>query len=206
VNQLKIVIPIILVIIAVVVIAAIQQEMIEPVLTDEQWREEIDQKYESQPDDPTIEKLLDEIKDIKIQNEQSEKPYVPQGPKWNNISGPFMIDNDEYLLGQKVFVNISGLDVNDKGSVDVFLPVTNQNYMILYSSMKFDGSKDLRNNYYFTPKLSAFNALCNSDQLLGDWVMKFKGTQYPDLIFTVVDKKIPGYESLFETIKNNGNC
>ena len=37
--------------------------------------------------------------------------------------------------------------------------------------------------------------------------MKFKGTQYPDLVFTVVDKKIPGYEQLFETIKKGeGNC
>ena len=195
-----------LVIIAVVVIAAIQQEMIEPVLTDEQWREEIDQKNESQPDDPSIEKLLDQIKDTKIQNEQSENPFIPQAPKWNNISGPFMIDNDEYWLGQKVFVNISELGVNDKGSIDIFLPVTNENYMILYSSMKFDGSISLQNNYYFTPKLSAYNTICNSDQLIGDWVMKFKETQYPDLVFTVVDKKIPGYEQLFETIKNEGNC
>ena len=205
-NGLKIVIPIILVIIAVVVIAAIQQEMIEPVLTDEQWREEIDQKYESQPEIPEIEKLLDKIKDTKIQNDQSENPYVPQAPTWTNESGPFKIDNEEYRLGQKVFVNISGLDVNDKGSIDIFLPVTNQNYMILYSSMKFDGSKNLQNNYYFTPKLSAYNTICNSDQLLGDWVMKFKGTQYPDLVFTVIDKQIPGFQHMYETIKNEGNC
>ena len=155
---------------------------------------------------PEIEKLLDGIRDTKTQNEQSENPYVPQPPKWNNISGPFMIDNDEYLLGQKVFVNISGLNVNDKGSIDTFIPVTNENSRILYSSMELYGSSDLRNNYYFTPKLSAFNAICNPDQLIGDWVMKFKGTQYPDLVFTVVDKNMPGYEHLFETIKNSGNC
>jgi uncharacterized protein YpmB len=194
VNGLKTIILIILVIIAVVAILIFNTN-----------QQEINQE-KSDIKDPQIEILLDAVKDTKIQNEQSENPYVPQPPKWNNISGPFMIDNDEYWLGQKVFVNISGLDVNDKGSVDVFIPVKNQNYMILYSSMKFDGSSDLQNNYYFTPKLSAFNAICNSDQLIGDWVMKFKGTQYPDLVFTVIDKKMPGYEELFETIKNKGNC
>jgi len=187
--------PIILVIIAVVAILIFNIN-----------QQEINQE-KSDIKDPQIEKLLDAVRDTKIQNEQLENPYVPQPPKWTNESGPFMIDNNEYWLGQKVFVNISGLDVNDKGSIDVFIPddIT-KNYMILYSSMKFDGSRDLQNNYYFTPKLSAFNAICNSDQLIGDWVMKFKGTQYPDLVFTVVDKKIPGYEQLFETIKNEGKC
>jgi hypothetical protein len=196
VNGLKIVIPIILVIIAVVAILIFSTN-----------QQEINQEEKSDvKNSPEIEKLLDGIRDTKTQNEQSENPYVPQPPKWNNISGPFMIDNDEYLLGQKVFVNISGLNVNDKGSIDTLMPVTNQNYMILYSSMKFDGSSDLQNNYYFTPKLSSYNAICNSDQLIGDWVMKFKGTQYPDLVFTVVDKMMPGYEQLFETIKNADNC
>jgi hypothetical protein len=194
VNELKTVILIILAIIALVTILIFNMN-----------QQEINQE-KSDVKDPQIEKLLDAIRDTKIQNEQSENPYVPRVPKWDNISGPFMIDNDEYWLGQKVFVNISELNVNDKGSIDTFIPVTNENSRILYSSMEFDGSSDLRNNYYFTPKLSAFNAICNPDQLIGDWVMKFKGTQYPDLVFTVVDKKIPGYEQLFETIKNEGNC
>jgi len=196
VNGLKIVIPIILVIIAVVAILIFSTN-----------QQEINQEEKSDvKNSPEIEKLLDGIRDTKTQNEQSENPYVPQPPKWNNTSGPFMIDNDEYLLGQKVFVNINGLNVNDKGSIDTFMPVTNQNYMILYSSMKFDGSMYLQNNYYFTPKLSAHNTICNSDQLIGDWVMKFKGTQYPDLVFTVVDKMMPGYAHKYETIKNSGNC
>jgi hypothetical protein len=36
--------------------------------------------------------------------------------------------------------------------------------------------------------------------------MKFKGTQYPDLIFTVVDKKVPGFIGMFDIIKNKGKC
>ena len=195
-NGLKSGISIILVIIAVVTILIFSIN-----------QQEINQEEKSDMKNPAeVEKLLDEIRDTKIQNEQSENPFVPQTPKWTNESGPFKIDDDEYWLGQKVFVNIGGLSVNDKGSIDTLMPVTNQNYMILYSSMKFDGSENLRNNYYFTPKLSAFNAICNSDQLLGDWVMKFKGTQYPDLVFTVVDKMMPGYADKYETIKNIGNC
>ena len=206
-NQFKIGISIILAIIAIITISSFQYyQLIENELTDEEWRKQINQKYDNQTVTPEIEKLLDIVKDTKIQNEQSEEPFIPRTPEWTNASGPFLIDNDEYWLGQKVFVNISGLDEKDKGRVNVYVPVVNEDYMLRYSSIAFDGSIG-RNNYYFTPGLSESLGICSTDQLIGKWVMRFEGTQYPDITFTVVDKIIPGYELMFETIPTgNGFC
>ena len=108
-------------------------------------KQEINQEETYLKTGPEIEKLLDAVEDTKIQNEQSEDPYIPQPPKWDNISGPFMIDNNEYWLGQKIFVNISGLEENEKGRINVYTPLTNEKFRILYSSIAFDGSL-IRNN------------------------------------------------------------
>ena len=204
-NQFKIGISIILAIIAIITISSFQYyQLIENELTDEEWREQINQKYNNQTVTPEIEKLLDKIKYSKIQNEESDQPFTPIPPEWTNASGPFLIDNDEYWLGQKIFVNISELEVNEKGRINVYMPVKNEKFSILYSSIEFDGSL-LRNNYYFTPSLSAATGICNSDQLVGEWTMRFDGTQHRDLTFTVIDKIIPGFDK-FETLKDIGKC
>jgi hypothetical protein len=154
---------------------------------------------------PEINTLYDQIEETKKQNDQSDNPYIPTDPKWDNAAGPIVIDNDEYILGQKVFVNISGIDVNDKGRVNVYMPVRDAEYMFLYSSIGFDGSQT-RNNYYFTPQLSPMREICNADQLVGEWTMKIEGTQYPDLTFTVIKEYMPGFERNYETITNVGKC
>ena len=189
-NGLKTGIPIILVIIAVAVL------LISSTTQDEET-------YQNTT--PGIEELLDKVRDTKIQNEQSDNPFVPITPEWTNASGPFVIDNDEYWLGQKIFVNISGIDENDKGKINVYMPVANEKFSILYSSIGFDGSMG-RNNYYFTPSLSAINQICHSDQLLGEWTMRFEGTEYRDITFTIINEKIPGFEPNFETLKDVGGC
>ena len=154
---------------------------------------------------PEISALYDQIEETKKQNDQSDNPFIPKNPEWSNAAGPIVIDNDEYVLGQKVFVNINGINVNDKGRVNVYMPVEDAEYMFLYSSIGFDGSLT-RNNYYFTPSLSPMREICNADQLIGEWVMKIEGTQYPDLTFTVIKEYMPGYERNFETITNVGKC
>ena len=193
-NGLKVAIPVILVVIAVAVFLIFSTT-----------KQEINQEETYLKTGSEIEKLLDAVEDTKIQNEQSEDPYIPQPPKWDNISGPFMIDNDEYWLGQKIFVNISGLEENEKGRINVYTPLTNEKFRILYSSIAFDGSL-IRNNYYFTPSFSPTSGICSEEQLIGEWQIKFKGTQHPDLYFTVIDKKLPGFEQLFNPITGQGNC
>ena len=193
-NGLKVAIPVILVVIAVAVFLIFSTT-----------KQEINQEETYLKTGSEIEKLLDAVEDTKIQNEQSEDPYIPQPPKWDNISGPFMIDNNEYWLGQKIFVNISGLQENEKGKINFYTPLENERFRILYSSMGFDGSV-IRNNYYFTPSLQPVNGICVKEQLIGEWQIKFEGTQHPDLHFTIIDKKIPGFEFLFNSVEGQGLC
>jgi len=158
------------------------------------------------PNEPEIDTLYNQIEESKRINDESEKPYIPKPPTWDNAAGPVVIDNHEYLLGQKIFVNISKLTEDDKGRIDVYKPVKNSEYMFLYSSIGFDGSQ-IRNNYYFTPNLSAIKGICHPDDLVGEWVMKIKDTQYPDLTFTIINEKMPGFESNYEPIqKGIGEC
>ena len=181
-NGLKTGIPIILVIIAVAVL------LISSTTQDEET-------YQNTT--PGIEELLDKVRDTKIQNEQSDNPFVPITPEWTNASGPFVIDNDEYWLGQKIFVNISGLQENEKGKINFYTPLENERFRILYSSMGFDGSV-IRNNYYFTPDLSELREICDIDELIGNWKVVFQGTDYLDLEFRVTEKIMPGYEERYE--------
>ena len=152
-----------------------------------------------------IESLYTNIEETKKQNDESNNPYIPKSPEWNNSAGPIVIDRYEYILGQKVFVNISEIGVNDKGRINVYKIVENEDYSILYSSIGFDGSQT-RNNYYFTPSLTPMRGICNVDDLTGVWVMSIEGTEYPDLFFTVIEEYMPGYESNFEPITNIGQC
>ena len=168
-------------------------------------QEENNQQESYQVTSTEIQKILDGITETRIKNEQSDNPYVPKEPTWDNKAGPVVIDAHEYILGQKIFVNISGISENDKGRINVYKPVEDQEYMFLYSSIGFDGSQT-RNNYYFTPSLSAVKGICHSDELLGEWIMKIEGTQYPDLTFTVIDELMPGFEKKYISIKDEGKC
>jgi len=154
---------------------------------------------------PEIDTIYKNIEETRIQNEKSENPYVPKPPEWTNRSGPIVIDSYEYILGQKIFVNIDNLGIDDKGRINVYMPKENSNGMILYSSVGFDGSQS-RNNYYFTPSLSALKPICNPEDLTGEWIIKFQDTKFPDLSFTIINKIMPGYERSYEPIINKGKC
>ena len=71
--------------------------------------------------------------------------------------------------------------------------------------MPFDETGQ-RNNYYFTPDLSIKKGICSADELIGDWKIKFLGTNYQDLEFKVTEKIIPGFEERYQTIVNKGKC
>lgn len=166
---------------------------------------ETNQEISRTQNPPKIEAIYKNIEETRIQNEKSENPYIPKPPEWTNRSGPIVIDSYEYILGQKIFVNIDDLEIDDKGRINVYMPKENSNGMILYSSIGFDGSQS-RNNYYFTPSLSPFKPICNPEELTGKWIIKFQDTDYPDLSFTIINQIMPGYEVNYEPIINIGKC
>ena len=182
-NNLKIIIPIFVVITIVVIIFNLTQNEI--------MKEQVTEfKNPSE-----IEGLLNKVKIDKLENEKSEKPFVPKEREWI-ASGPFKIDRSEYLLGEKIFVNIEALFVNEKGKIVFLRPINNTHYSS-YHTMPFDGSGQ-RNNYYFTPDLSIPQGICNIDGLIGKWKVVFQGTNYLDLEFKVIEKIMPGNEKRYE--------
>ena len=53
------------------------------------------------------------------------------------------------------------------------------------------GSND-QFNYYLDPQLSRARGLCSVDDVLGKWALVFRGTDYPNLNFEIVNKTVPG--------------
>ena len=141
--------------------------------------------------------MLQQIKEDKIKNDNSNNKYYPNDREWIT-SGPFKIDRGEYRLGEKIFVNIDQLSNNEKGKVVVFRPVNSTHYAV-YHMMQFN-AEGQRNNYYFTPDLSEMDGICSVDQLIGEWTVVFKGSDYPDLKFKVIAEIIPGYEYRYESV------
>ena len=149
-----------------------------------------------------IQSKLDKLERDRIENLNSQQPYIPVERDWPT-SGPFKIDRSQYLLGEKIFVNIDTLTLSDKGTMMFFIPVNDTSYKAYYS-MPFDGSRD-RNNFYFTPDLSKARGICDKTQLIGNWKVIFEGTNYPDLEFKVIDRILPGEVYRYGDVEDANN-
>ena len=184
-NNLKIVIPVFVVITIIVIIFNFTQNEI------------IEEQIPELENPSEIEGLLDKIERDKIKNEKSDNPFIPKEREWIT-SGPFKIDRSEYLLGEKIFVNIDALDVNEKGKV-VFLRPINSTHYSPYHIMPFNESGQ-RNNYYFTPDLSVKEGICSTDELVGNWKVIFQGTKHSDLEIKITKEIMSGSEKRYESI------
>ena len=139
---------------------------------------------EIRPDETDkIQDKIDEIKQIKEDNTYEALPR-----EWHG-SGPFQIDRKQYALGEKIFMRIGGLDYEEKGQVAVMRP---SNTTIPYITIPFDGAQKDAFNYYLDPQLSRTRGLCSVDDVLGTWTMVFRGTNYQDIKFEIINKTVPG--------------
>ena len=102
-------------------------------------------------------------------------------------SGPFSIDKSEYNLGEKIFIVVNGLNQEDKGKVIFFRPLNNTAWSN-YITMNFDGANKEQFNLYFEPKLSKLKNICSTNELVGEWVVKFIGTEYPDINLKILNQ------------------
>ena len=146
-----------------------------------------------------IQSKLDKLKEDRNENLNSQQPYIPTERDWPT-SGPFKIDRSQYLLGEKIFVNIDTSTFSDKGTMIFLRPVNDTSYKTYYS-MPFDGTRD-RNNFYFTPDLSIARGICDKTQLIGDWKVIFEGTNYPALEFKIIDRILPGEVYRFGNVED----
>jgi len=136
-------------------------------------------------DSPEVDKKLEDIEKIAGENEYDVLPR-----DWQT-SGPFQIDRKEYALGEKIFLRIGGLSFTDKGQVAVMRPLNETHYAV-YLTIPFDGAQKEAFNYYLDPQLSKARGLCSVDDVLGKWALVFRGTDYANLNFEIVNKTVPG--------------
>ena len=134
---------------------------------------------------PEVGKKLEEIEKIAGENEYEVLPR-----EWQT-SGPFQIDRKQYAFGEKIFLVIDNLKFEDKGQIAVMRPLNSTHYSV-YLTIPFDGSQKQTFNYYLDPQLAKTRGLCSVDDVLGKWAVVFRGTDYPNLYFEIVNKTVPG--------------
>ena len=141
-------------------------------------------------------------------NEETSKNKIEK--EWIK-SGPFSIDKSEYNVGEKIFISVSGLKEEDKGQVIFFRPttsVTNSGTMFQtsdigmkdYIKMDFDGKNKIKFNLYFEPALSKIKGICSINDLAGNWIVEFTGTQYQDINFEILNQTSSWDDRIFEPV------
>tara|TARA_Y100001936_G_scaffold47054_1_gene45741 strand:- start:258 stop:845 length:588 start_codon:yes stop_codon:yes gene_type:complete len=111
----------------------------------------------------------------------------PDNPQ---ILGPLQINKDKYLLGENVYVIITDLRPQDKGSVQFFTPGG-----ILYDEMGFNGEARDFQKKYFKPQLVKSKNLCDKEDLIGEWTVMFRDYEMSKLYFEMLPDILPNQES-----------
>ena len=151
---------------------------------------------EPKTDDEISKEIEEKYNKIEEENESSGYKVLPRD--WQK-SGPFSIDRKEYALGEKIFLTIENLGINEKGQISI-LRTLNQTHYKVWTTYSFDGEIDESFNIYFEPKISKVADVCSKNDLIGDWVMVFQNTNYENLRFSINDKIVTGDEDSFNEI------
>ena len=114
-------------------------------------------------------------------------------------SGPFSIDKSQYNLGEKIFITVVELDTEDKGQVIFFRPINNTSWT-KYNAIEFNGNAKQQFNLYFEPRLSELRKICSTNDLVGPWIVKFIGTEYSDINFTIMNQTSSWDNRIFEPV------
>ncbi len=149
-----------------------------------------------EPIEIDLEEIVSEIPEVQekydeVKNKVDESGYYEVPPIEWITSGPFQIDRSEYIIGQKVFLRIGELDLDEKGQVAFMRPLNETHYSV-YQTIPFDGMKKPAFNFYIQPALSPVLEICTLDDLIGEWTVVFRGTGYSNLKFKVTNEILPG--------------
>lgn len=166
------------IILAVILISSSKSDVIEV-------EDTLDKEVKPETEITEIQEKLNEIEKINLENE-----YSPKEREWIT-SGPFQIDRSQYAIGEKIFMTMSGLNVNEKGQIAVMRPL-NDTYYSVYLTIPFDGATKSGFNYYLEPQISKTRGICSVDDMAGKWTLVFRGTEYPNLNFEITKDVVPG--------------
>jgi hypothetical protein len=145
-------------------------------------------------------------------NAEKEREGVP----WREGSGPFQIEKYEYYLGEKIFINAVDIPADASGEIILFRPASDgvnkvpKEYegitgelisaKVKYMAIQFDGKEKQNFNKYFEPKFNEWKGICSTDDLVGEWVMTFYGTQYEPIHFTILNQTSSWDDRTYEPI------
>ena len=149
----------------------------QKIKTDEDILKEIDEKYNQ------------------IEQKNDSDGYEFTKRDWQK-SGPFSIDRKEYGLGEKIFMVVEGLKINERGQISVLRPL-NQTHYSVWQTYSFDGEISESFNIYFEPKLLKPKNICDKSDLIGNWAIVFQNTNYDNLKFKIIDIIVTGDEDNF---------
>jgi hypothetical protein len=129
-------------------------------------------------------------------NEETSKNKIEE--KWVK-SGPFELDKHQYHIGEKIFLTTTNLLPEENGIIQFLRPI-NDTHHKSYIKIPFDGINKSQFNYYFEPRLQQYKGICSIDDIAGNWIVKFSGTQYEDINFEILAQPSSWDERTFEPI------
>ena len=89
---------------------------------------------------PEYSKKNDEIDEI--EKDASENIFQPAPREWQT-SGPFEIDRSRYLLGEKIFIRIGELGLDEKGQIAFLRPVNETHVAVFGKQFRLMEQKNL---------------------------------------------------------------
>ena len=163
--NLKIIIPIIIIVIIASAIAfSLEQETIEEEVIVQQW-------IKSGPF--SIEKSEYNL---------GEKIFLTVSAIPKSESGEVMFFRPSDNPVPQKFENIEGV------------PKDTIKSKVKYLGIEFDGSSKENFNRYFEPKMHPYKGPCSIDGLVGEWVMVFSGTEYKPIFFEITNEMVSWYD------------
>ena len=103
------------------------------------------------------------------------------------------INKDKYLLGENVYVVVSGIPKELKTRILFYTPSEKQFYEITIDGERSSGLKQ-----YFKPQLLMNRNLCDVQELIGVWNVVFENNASETLQFEVLDRYLPENEKFYE--------
>ena len=128
---------------------------------------------------------------IDVSTPEKESEFID----WNR-SGPFAINEHEYIIGENIFIAVEGLTPLDVGNAVFVLP----NGTTKYIEIPFDGAEKSSFNQYFKPSVSKNRKICSTDDIIGEWTVVFQGTQYDPLRFRILNDTLSGEHGYFQRV------
>jgi hypothetical protein len=156
---------------------------------------------------------------IAITNQEMTEEVIEV--QWRE-SGPFAIEKHEYYLGEKIFLTVHDIPKDVSGEVIFFRPTSTPDVKEFeelegiskelittktkYLGIKFSGENKQNFNRYFEPSLHEWKGICSRNDLAGEWIIVFYGTQYENMSFKILNQTASWDERTFETLVGKGKC